>query len=60
MRTVNIGTLLMLAIILYTPLAHILKLAPLTAGQLFGSAGIAAAAVLWYEIVKLFNQIRSE
>ncbi len=59
MWAANIGTLLMLAVILYTPLSHLLKLAPLTAGQFFGSAGIAAAAVLWYEIVKLINRIRN-
>jgi len=59
MWAANICTLLMLAIILYTPLSNLLKLAPLTAGQFFGSAGIAAAAVLWYEIVKLINRIRS-
>ena len=58
MWAANFGTLLMLAIILYTPLSHMLKLAPLTAGQFFGSAGIAAAAVLWYEIVKLINRIQ--
>ncbi|MDD4582735.1 MAG: cation-translocating P-type ATPase [Eubacteriales bacterium] len=58
MWAVNIGTLFMLAIILYTPLSGSLKLAPLTAGQLFVSVGIAAAAVLWYEIVKLINQLR--
>ena len=58
MWAANFGTLLMLTMILYTPLSHLLKLAPLTAGQLFGSAGIAAAAVLWYEIVKLINRIR--
>ncbi len=52
MWAVNIGTLLMLAIILYTPLSSILKLAPLTAGQFFASTGIAAVAVLWYEVVK--------
>lgn len=59
MWTANIGTLLMLAMILYTPLSHLLKLAPLTAGQFFGSAGIAATAVLWYEIVKLIKRIRN-
>ncbi|MEA4813536.1 MAG: cation-translocating P-type ATPase [Oscillospiraceae bacterium] len=59
MWAANIGTILMLAMILYTPLSHLLKLAPLTAGQFFGSAGIAAAAVLWYEIVKLINRIRT-
>ncbi len=58
MWAANIGTLLMLAVILYTPLSGYLKLAPLTAGQFFGSVGIAAAAVFWYEIVKLINQLR--
>lgn len=57
MWAVNIGTLLMLGIILYTPLSSFLKLAPLTAGQLFTSIGVAAAAVLWYEIVKLIKYI---
>ena len=54
---VNIGTLLMLASILYTPLSGYLKLAPLTAGQLSTSAAVAAAAVLWYEVVKLIKCI---
>jgi Ca2+-transporting ATPase len=58
MWAVNIGTLLMLAIILYTPVSSLLKLAPLTAGQFFGSVGLAAAAVLWYEIVKLILRLR--
>lgn len=59
MWAVNIGTLLMLAIILYTPITGFLKLAPLTAGQFFTSVGIAVAAVLWYEIVKLIKWIRT-
>ena len=58
MWVVDIGTLLMLAIILYTPLSGLLKLAPLSAGQFFSSVGIAAAAVLWYEIVKLIKRLR--
>ena len=52
--------LLLLAVILYTPLSNSLKLAPLTAGQFFGAAGIAAAAVLWYEIVKLIARLRAK
>ncbi|MBP7175156.1 MAG: cation-translocating P-type ATPase [Thermoclostridium sp.] len=58
MWAVNIGTLLMLAIILYTPLSGFLKFAPLSAGQFLTSAGLAAAAVLWYEIVKLINRMK--
>lgn len=59
MWAVNIGTLLMLAVILYTPLSGFIKLAPLSAGQFLTSAGIAAAAVLWYEIVKIAKRNRS-
>ncbi len=58
MWAVNIGTLLMLAIILYTPLSGFLKLAPLSAGQFFTSAALAAAAVLWYEIIKLIKRLK--
>ena len=58
MWVVDIGTLLMLVIILYTPLSSLLKLAPLSAGQFFSSVGIAAAAVLWYEIIKLIKRLR--
>jgi Ca2+-transporting ATPase len=54
----NIGTLLMLLIILYTPLSSLLKLAPLSAEQFFSSLGIAVMAVLWYELVKLYNRLR--
>lgn len=53
-----IGTVLMLVIILYSPLSVFLKLAPLAPLQLFASIGIAAAAVLWYEIVKLVKWLR--
>ena len=58
MWLVSMGTLIMLAVILYTPLSGFLKLAPLTAGQFFVSVGIAAVAVLWYEIVKLIKRLR--
>lgn len=58
MWAVNIGTLLMLGVILYTPLSGYLKLTSLRPGQLLLSAGIAAAAVFWYEIVKLVKKLR--
>lgn len=58
MWTVNLGTIAGLFLILYTPLCSLLKLAPLSLGQFFTSVGIAAAAVLWYEIVKLVKKIR--
>ncbi|HOJ12244.1 MAG TPA: cation-translocating P-type ATPase [Clostridiales bacterium] len=59
MWAVSIGTLLMLAIILYTPLSGFLKLSPLTTVQFFTSVGIAVAAVFWYEIIKLIKRIRT-
>ncbi|MCI2106667.1 MAG: cation-translocating P-type ATPase [Intestinimonas sp.] len=54
----NLGTLLMVTAILYTPLSGFLKLAPLSAGELFRAAGIAAAAVFWYEPIKLYRKFR--
>ncbi|WP_055668286.1 cation-translocating P-type ATPase [Desnuesiella massiliensis] len=57
MWAVNIFTVLGLLIILYTPINHFLKFEPLSASQFFGAVGIAAAAVLWYEIVKLVKKI---
>lgn len=59
MWAVNLGTLVLLGIILYTPLAAYLKLAPLTAAQALTTLGLAAAAVFWYELVKLLLAIRS-
>ncbi|HEX2985246.1 MAG TPA: cation-translocating P-type ATPase [Caproiciproducens sp.] len=57
MWTVLIGTVCGLLVILYTPLNSVLKLAPLGVNQLLLVAGISAASVLWYEIVKLLNRI---
>jgi P-type Ca2+ transporter type 2C len=57
MWIVNLGTLLILGAILYTPLAEFLKLAPLSLNQLLFTAGIAGVAVLWYEIVKLIKRL---
>ena len=50
---INIATVIMLLVIIYSPLNKILKLAPLSIGQLFLALAIAIASVLWYEIVKL-------
>ena len=57
MWAVNIGTIAGLLILLYTPMNHILKLSPLKAGEIFLVFIIAAASVLWYEIVKMVNRI---
>lgn len=53
----SVGTIIMLLIILYTPVSSFLKLAPLSISLFFGAVGIAAAAVLWYEIVKLVKKL---
>lgn len=57
MWAVNIGTLALLGVILYTPVAGYLKLAPLSANQLLTALGLAAASVLWYELVKLIKHL---
>ncbi len=49
---INIGTLVGLALILYTPLNSFLQLAALSAEQLLTAVGLAAVSVLWYEAVK--------
>ncbi len=53
MWAVNIGTIAGTLLLLYTPLHELFKFAPLTLGQFFTALGIAAASVLWYELVKL-------
>ncbi len=59
MWIVNIGTVLGLFLILYTPLNAFLKLTPLSIFQLFIVIGIAAASVLWYELVKIAKKLSS-
>ncbi|MFZ3130403.1 MAG: cation-translocating P-type ATPase [Desulfosporosinus sp.] len=56
---VFIATVAGLLLILYTPLSGVLKLSPLSASQFFTAVGIAAASVLWYEIVKLVKRAES-
>lgn len=58
MWAVNLGTLVLLAVIIYTPLAGFLKLAPLSAGQMLTALGLSMASVLWYELVKLVRKYR--
>ena len=57
MWIVNIVSILGLLIILYSPLNRYLKLAPLTWIQLISVVGIAAVAVMWYELVKLVYKL---
>ena len=59
MWAVNIGTLAMLGIILYSPLNVLLKLAPLSVSMLLKGVGTAVIAVFWYELVKLVKKLRS-
>lgn len=56
MWAINGFTLLGLMVILYSPLNGFLRLAPLSATQFLLVLGIAAASVLWYELVKLFRR----
>ncbi len=56
MWAVNVGTLTLIGVILYSPLSAHLKLAPLSMAQLFAALGLAAASVLWYDLVKLFRK----
>lgn len=58
MWTVNIGTIGGLFILLYTPMNNILKLSPLGIGEILIVLSMAAASVLWYEVVKLVNKIQ--
>lgn len=60
MWAVNLGTLALLGMILYTPLSAFLKLAPLSGGALLAALGLSAASVLWYELVKLAKKITAQ
>jgi Ca2+-transporting ATPase len=53
MWVVNIGTITGLLLMMYTPLHGFLKLSPLSPVQFLLVFAIAAASVMWYEIVKL-------
>ena len=57
MWLVIVSTIAGLLLILYTPLAGFLKLAPLSGMQLLLVAGIAAVSVLWFELVKSVKRL---
>jgi len=57
MWAIHLGTLALLGIILYTPVSGLLKLHALSAGQLLTALAVAAASVLWYELVKAAGRI---
>jgi Ca2+-transporting ATPase len=58
MWAANIGTIVMLGIILYSPLHTFLKLAALPLALILQSIAAAIIAVFWYEIVKLVKLIK--
>jgi Ca2+-transporting ATPase len=60
MWIVNLGTIVELAVIIYTPVSGFLKLTPLNLEQLLTVVGIAAASVLWYEIVKIIKILKNK
>lgn len=58
MWIVNLGTIIGLIVMLYTPLNGFLKLAPLSLNQLIMAVLIAITSVIWYEFVKVFKYIK--
>lgn len=60
MWAVNIGTILLIAVILYTPLSSVLKFNALSSIQLATVILLASVAVFWYEIVKLIKHIKNK
>jgi Ca2+-transporting ATPase len=53
MWAINTTILLLLAVIIYSPVAAFFKLAPLSVQQLLLAIVLAAISVFWYELVKL-------
>lgn len=58
MLAVNLGTIIGLIVMLYTPLSSSLKLAPLSLNQLIIAVVIAIASVIWYELIKVVKYIK--
>ncbi|MBU3220375.1 Ca2+-transporting ATPase [Desulfonispora thiosulfatigenes DSM 11270] len=58
MLAVNLGTIIGLIVMLYTPLSGSLKLAPLSLNQLIIAVVIAIASVIWYELIKVVKYIK--
>lgn len=57
---VNIITISGILLILYSPLANILKLKPLSALQFISAILVAACAVFWYELIKLIKNVKGK
>ncbi|ABX42498.1 cation-translocating P-type ATPase [Lachnoclostridium phytofermentans] len=60
MWIVAVVTVLGLLAILYTPLTGFLKLASLSASQFIRAFGIAVISVFWYELVKVFKNLKNK
>lgn len=58
MLFVNAATIAIILLIVYSPLNSILKLYPLSPAQLVLAFAISFAAVLWYELVKLYKKMK--
>ncbi|MCL1901546.1 MAG: cation-translocating P-type ATPase, partial [Firmicutes bacterium] len=56
----NLLTISVLLIIVYTPVNSFLNLAPLSFVQFIIALSLAAAGVLWYELVKLFKRLNAK
>lgn len=54
---VNISIIFGLLLMIYTPVAEVMKLAQLSFQQLILAVGIACAAVLWYEVIKIIKLV---
>jgi Ca2+-transporting ATPase len=57
MWMVNIGTILGIFLIVYTPISSFLKLTALSFNQLLMAIGISIIAVMWYELIKIIKRI---
>ncbi len=60
MWAVDVGTLLLLGVILYSPLSDFLKLSALNGKQLLCVLGLSFVSVFWYEIVKLYKKLKKK
>ena len=58
MWLINIGTVVGLLVMLYSPLSGFLKLTPLTLSQFATVVGLAFVSVVWFEFVKLVKHLR--
>ncbi|MGL5206841.1 MAG: cation transporting ATPase C-terminal domain-containing protein, partial [Acidaminococcaceae bacterium] len=54
---VNISIIFGLLLMIYTPAAEVMKLAQLSFQQLILAVGVACAAVLWYEVIKIIKLV---